>query len=416
MAPYVEAHRTAIVDRLREAYLPAALDGGDLTPYGQARNLDGIAADPAWLEEYADPPEEAVAQQIAAWLAGHHANTDLDSPTSTPGLTGLRSRNFTMLDTVAHAAELRLRAWARKHGSAVPAGWNSPLTGARSALERSYLADFSELTPSQLLGITADAVGWPDQMPRTLELTELKLDPADLLSRDQEADEDRRRRQHERTHLHIDGREMPVATEYLSALADTIAAGLTEDFLMQSGKVALGPAPSRTSRTGTQGGAGLTIARMQRMSDEQRTAVGLIGEVTARAWLERHYASVEWVSGYRNIVLGDDAGSDSHGYDFIAHRATGRRLYFEVKAQAGDAPEIAEFELGETEVAAAQQHRDAYRILLITSALDTSSRQVLELPGPLSPHGVGRYTLAGHGLRYKCALTARQYDHRKEDR
>ena len=353
-----------------------------------------------------------MAQQVAAWLADHHANTDLDSRTSMPGLAGLRSRNFTMLDTIAQEAEPRLRAWARKHGSAVPAAWNAPVTGARSALELSYLADFSELTPGQLLGIAADALGWPDQMPRTLELTTLGLDPADLLSRDQEADEDRRRRQHERTHLHIDGHEMPVTTEDLSALADTIAGGLTEDFLTQSGKVTLGPAPSRTSRTGSPGGTGLTIARTQRMSDEQRIAVGLIGEIAARGWLERHYASVEWVSGYRNIVLGDSAGSDRHGYDFIARRASGRRLYFEVKAQEGDAPEIAEFELGETEVAAAQKHRDAYRILLITSALDTSSRRILELPGPLGPHGVGRYTLAGHGLRYKCALTARQTGHR----
>ena len=110
------------------------------------------------------------------------------------------------------------------------------------------------------------------------------------------------------------------------------------------------------------------------------------------------------VSGYRNIVLGDDAGSDRHGFDFITRRAAGRRLYFEVKAQAGDLPEIAEFELTEREVAAAQQRRDAYRILLITSALDTSSRQILELPGHLGPHGVGRYTLAGYGPRYKCTL------------
>ena len=113
-----------------KAYLPAALGGRDLTPYGQARNPDGIATDPALLEQCADPPEDAVAQQIAAWLADHHATTDLDSRTSMPGLTGLRSHNFTMLDTIAQQAEPRLRAWARKHGSAVPAAWNAPVTWA----------------------------------------------------------------------------------------------------------------------------------------------------------------------------------------------------------------------------------------------------------------------------------------------
>jgi hypothetical protein len=65
---------------------------------------------------------------------------------------------------------------------------------------------------------------------------------------------------------------------------------------------------------------------------------------------------------------------------------------------------FAEFELGETEVAAAQWHRDAYRILLVAPALDTSYRQILEMLGPLGLHGVGRCTLVGHGLRYKCSL------------
>jgi hypothetical protein len=37
---------------------------------------------------------------------------------------------------------------------------------------------------------------------------------------------------------------------------------------------------------------------MPRMSEKQRIGVGVIGEVIARAWLERHYANVEWVSGY----------------------------------------------------------------------------------------------------------------------
>ena len=291
MAQYVEAHRTTILDRLREAYLPAALDGGDLTTYGQARNLDGITADPAWLGEYADPPEDAVVRQVAAWLAGHHANTNLDTQTGMPDLAGLRTCNFAALDTVAREAEQRLRAWTRKHGSAVPAGWNAPVTGTRSALELSYLADFSELTSGQLLGITAAALGWPDQMPRTLDLTSLGLDPADPLSRDQEADEDRRRRLHERTHLRVDGREVPITAEHLSALADTIAAGLTEDFLTQSAKVTIGPAPSRTSRTSISGVPGLPIAGTQGISEEQKMAVGLIGEIAARVWLERHYAT-----------------------------------------------------------------------------------------------------------------------------
>jgi hypothetical protein len=192
--------------------------------------------------------------------------------------------------------------------------------------------------------------------------------------------------------------------EHLGSLADSVTASLTEELLAQSGRVTLAKLPSTRPRSGSQSGSGLAVARMPRMSEEQRTCVGLIGEVIARAWLERHYANVEWVSGYRNIVLGDDVGSDTRGYDFVVQRAGNRRWYYEVKALVSEAPEIAEFELGETEVVAAQRHRDTYRVLLVCGVLDSASRRILELPNPLGARGAGRYTLLGRGLRYRCAL------------
>jgi Domain of unknown function (DUF3883) len=405
MAQFTETHRQAILYRLREAYLPVALRAGDLTDYGKARNLEGVDPDPAWLDLYAEPPVEIVAGQVGRWLAAHGADTDLAHQSSLADVSELRSRNFTALDAIARDADFRVRAWARKHGTDVPAGWNAPATSARSALEQSYLADFFELAADQILGVMADALGWPDQMSRTLDLDELGLVSADLLSREEEAAGERQQRHHERTHLHIDGREVSVETANLRALADEITAGLDEGLLAQSGKATLAAMPSRrTPRPRSEGGDGLTVARLPGMSEEQKTAVGLVGEVVARAWLERHYSSVEWVSGYRNIVLGGNAGSDSHGYDFIASRTVGRRLYFEVKAFTDDVLETVEFELGETEVVAAQQHRDAYRIVLVSAALDSSSRRILELPNPLGARGSGRYTLLGRGLRYRCSF------------
>jgi hypothetical protein len=242
-------------------------------------------------------------------------------------------------------------------------------------------------------------------MPQTLDLAALGLDASDLLSKDQADAEDRRRRQHDRTHLRVDGHEVSVDVEHLGSLADSVAASLTEELLTQSGKVTLAKIPSARP-SGSQGGRGLAVARVPRMSEEQRTGLGLIGEVIARAWLERHYGNVEWVSGYRNIVLGDDVGSDSRGYDFVVQRGGSRRLYYEVKALVSEAPEVAEFELGETEVVAAQRHRDAYRILLVCAVLDSTSRRILELPNPLGARGAGRYTLLGRGLRYRCAVVS----------
>jgi Domain of unknown function (DUF3883) len=403
MANFVEAHQTSILDRIREAYVSDAQERGDLTAYGEARNFEGLAPDPRWLDVVAEPPDDLLIGQVEMWLAEHGATTDLSLKSQLPEIGKLRTDNFQRLDQVVTESELRMRAWCRQHNLDVPIGWSSPMSEARSALESSFLSDFFDLSVEQVLGMVADALGWPNQMPRSLDLTVLGLDPSELISKAEVEADARRRRQHDRTHLQIDGNEMSVDIEQLGDLANAIASNLAEELLNQSGKVGLASVQNRGDvRSGARTGLGLTVARNPGMSDEQRTAVGLVGEVVARAWLERHYGDVEWASGYRNIVLGDDEGSDSLGYDFRVRGQSRNPLYFEVKALVGEARDLAEFEMGETEVVAAQRHGDSYRLLLVCAALDSSSRQILELPNPLSRRGADRYTLLGRGLRYRC--------------
>lgn len=402
---YIASHRNAITDRLRETFLPVARAGGDLAPYARARSLDSLTPDPAWLDEYANPPEQAVATRVSQWLAGQGAPTDLSLPTTLPGLSELRSRNASALEQMVQAADTRVRAWTRTRGAAVPEGWNAPVVAARAALEQSCRADFFELGDDELLELIADSLGWPSGMRVTLDLTLLGMEQADLLSQEEAASAERSRRRHERTHLDIDGHEVPVADEHdLRRLADAISAGITDGFLGQTGKGTLAevttpnPTPSRSY------GGGIPVARARQPSAEQRTAIGLIGEVAAKAWLERHYENVEWVSEYRNIVLGGTKGSDNRGYDFIARRSGGRPVYFEVKALSDPATHVAQFELGATEVREAQEHGNAYRILLVTSARDSATRRIVDLPNPLGRQGAGRYTLVGRGLRYQCSF------------
>jgi hypothetical protein len=138
------------------------------------------------------------------------------------------------------------------------------------------------------------------------------------------------------------------------------------------------------------------------MSEELRTAVGLAGETAAKMWLERRFPKVEWVSGYRNLMFGDDGGSDSHGYDFRVETASGKKRYFEVKAFSADVTGVVEFELGETEVLAAQKHGNNFEILLVSEARDSARRKILPVPNPLASEGRGRYVLIGRGLRYRC--------------
>jgi hypothetical protein len=84
MVRFVEAHEHAILNRLREAYAPVALDRGDLTVYGEARTFEGLEADSAWLDLYVEPPDDLVTRQVGTWLAGHGASTDLARAASWP--------------------------------------------------------------------------------------------------------------------------------------------------------------------------------------------------------------------------------------------------------------------------------------------------------------------------------------------
>lgn len=100
------------------------------------------------------------------------------------------------------------------------------------------------------------------------------------------------------------------------------------------------------------------------------------------------------------------SGSDSWGYDFEApYRNTS--LFFEVKSLVDVPRDLTEFEMGDSEVRAAQECAggDRYRILLVTSVLEPDARQVFVLPSPFSKKGVGRFRVVGRGLRYRCQLS-----------
>lgn len=404
LSDYAEQHRTGIVDRLREAYAPRARLGADLSEYAAAKNLEGLSPDPDWLSEYATPPLELIAALVAAWLGTHDANGDLTAVCELEPVDELRRRNHHALEVLLAEAEPRVRAWSRLNGRSLPSAWQTPLLGGRTALEMSQLADFQILAGETLFTMIRNEIGWPDGMPATLDLSQLGLSEDDLLSREEFDSEEKTRLRHERTHITVDGREMSTNLEDLPGIAEAVARGITETTLDYAEKLTLKRVPPNAVRSGgfRPGQAAVAAPTSRNLSDEQRVAIGLAGEAAAKLWLERRYPRVEWVSGYRNIIQGDAAGSDSYGFDFQVETQSGQKRYFEVKAFTGDISGGAEFMLGETEVRAAQQHGTRYELLLVSEARDSDRRRIIRVPNPLSSAGRGRYSLKGKGLRYSC--------------
>ncbi|MDG5803671.1 hypothetical protein P9869_13510 [Streptomyces ossamyceticus] len=404
---FVRAQAGTLVDRLRERHTETAREGGDLSVYAAARRLHDLLPDPAWLPRFVTPPEEEMRARVQDWLRAHGADDDLDRPTELPPVDLLRERNTAALDSLVPALSPLVSAWCRRHGAAVPHGWlGAPLMEARTFLDGSGLGDLLELTEERLLDTVRSAVGWPTGMPLTADAGLLGLTPADLAPRPGPAPGTAGSRAAGPATITIGEKEIAVGRDHFSAIADLASRTVDEAFLAQSGKVRLDPvAPAAGSgRGGGSGTSRVVVARLHQVSEDQRSAIGLVGEVAARAWLQRHYPEVRWRSGYAAVINGDREASDGLGYDFeVVLRSTTTRLY-EVKALSERAGDRVEFELGPSEVEAARSHARGgrYRILLVTSALDPEHRQVFDLPNPFSAAGRERFRIVGKGLRYQC--------------
>jgi hypothetical protein len=109
-----------------------------------------------------------------------------------------------------------------------------------------------------------------------------------------------------------------------------------------------------------------------------------------------------WVSTNRRKAFPGTSGHDGLGFDFQV--GSGREPYmFEVKATQGDG---GRFELGESEVCAAQQHagNNRWRLLVVTHALTPGRTEIHMLPNPYGKRGRGRYREEGGTLRFSYQL------------
>lgn len=404
-ADFVASTASAMLDRLREYYRPLAEQGLPTDGYVSGRIMDGLDPDPSWLPLCRIPSEEQMRAQVGEWLRSHGAADDLDAACTLPAVADMRSRARARLDLIVRRAGPLVHAWCRAHSVAVPPRWEgTPLLEASFELESSGLADLVEVEDQRLLEAAAGGAGWPEGMAVTLDTAALGLTDPDLAVPIGAAAASRRTAPVPVT-ISIGDSVLPVGTDNLARIAEVTLQSLDPAFLSQSGKTSLAELAALPGRGGEGKASGrVVVARSGRMNDDERAAVGLVGEIAARAWLAHKYREVWWRSGYAAIVSGDPDASDSFGYDIeAAWRNT--TLMFEVKALRAEPGTLVEFEMGESEVRAAQgaARGNRYRILLVTRALDPAERRILELPNPFSAKGQGRFRVAGRGLRYQCA-------------
>lgn len=404
---FVSANRKRILDSLRERFLEDFQAGKALHEYISLSRLDRFEVPREWPETYESPSEALLTDYVNRWLESHGAAPLGSCTAKFEDLDELRQRNESRLGSILVKLGNLVTAWCSQNGGDVPVGWFAE--AEEKATPRAYIRasgrlDFASVDDEQVVPWLTEGSFWPFGMPQTTHLEKLGLsaEVLDQGQRERKAREEAARRA--ARSVVLDGEQLEASEENYAELAAKTQASVDERFLETSKRQAA-LAEMAPRETGSGGGGGRGRARRERLTKEQRGAVGLVGEVLAYAWLRNRYPNEvtpdSWVSGYRSAVLGGHEGDDSLGYDFQIVQKS-QTVHFEVKATSTD---TCEFQLTESELSAAQSaRRGTYRVLFIRNVLDKSRRALHVLPNPFEEASRGKYRVMNEGLRYRFDL------------
>ncbi|MBR7826635.1 hypothetical protein KDK95_09990 [Actinospica sp. MGRD01-02] len=407
---FLRLHGRALEARIREHFHALATTGLDISTYESCSRLDGLEPDPAWLELYVEPPQEVLHAHAVDWLNGLGADPDLYAPPRLDSEAIVRDRNNDRLTALFAPLTAYVRHWCDTHAMPMPSAWAHAQYRAWPILDALPEAGLLDLEPAILVEVVSRNLGWPEGLPFPSEQALREQPPITVPTPSAESTAASEPAlpnpitPSRHNIVQIGG----VAIDALDSAAVRRAArgSVSEQFLSQTSPIAL-PAADRTVYSGGLSSAGVYIAA-PKVSEEQRSAIGLAGEVIAAAWLEREFpgAHICWVSGYAAREGRPDA-SDAHGYDYIVEWR-GMTYYIEVKAfaESRDAVDVA---LGESEVRAATEHTsdDGYKVLIISGVKSPEGARFAALmPNPLTPAGAEVAELVGHGLRYRYRFGA----------
>lgn len=271
--------------------------------------------------------------------------------------------------------------------------------------------DFVKLDEDTILLWLVQLSCWPDAMPVSATPGVLGLSESDLdeVATEREAAREAKARQERQITVHGEVMDLDLTlrnlVDQLTGHLNTEPASLNTPYRIQTlqefGERSRGGGSGGGGRSPTGGG------RTRRMSDAQREAVGLAGELTAFQWLKaKDRSPVDetcWKSTNVSLVFEGMTGRDDLGYDFAVPRADGSVMY-EVKATTGEAGMI---ELGETEVACAQENAHGrgrkWRLLIVEEALGLSPR-VLVLPNPFHRDTRSLFRFDGNSVRLRFKI------------
>ncbi|MGV8968374.1 MAG: DUF3883 domain-containing protein [Cellulomonas sp.] len=397
---YISEHRGELSNALRLRYVANFRNQEPLDDYVRARDFRGITVESAWLHDREIPSDGDLSLAVDRWKAREGVARETEEELS--DLDEARNANAILLRRELGRIAATVHAWLRQNDAPAPAAWDEQ-TEIREKLNASGCLDFEPLTVETLVEWLAVLGLWPDQMPRTVDLQQLGIDPSETDPKALQA-RARAERARERDSVRVGGQRFDTSGDGLVDLLDMVKGTIGADFLGTSTQVsALFPLASAVLHgPGSRAKpASPREIHTSGPSNSVTSAIGLAGECLAYGWLTHQYKEAtprSWVSGNRVQGLGGESGDDTLGYDFVVHRRSGS-VYFEVKATVTD--ELA-FDIGESELRFARTARkDKYRILFVRQVF--SKPKILVLPNPLDARFADSYQQVNQGIRFRFA-------------
>lgn len=418
---YLSQAKSRIIENLRPAFLETFDQYGDLAAYARVRDaLETIQPNPIWYEQFNDMSDEVLEAHVHAWLIEQGISVSAGG-IDLPPLLESRETNTARLRRFWDRCGKVLSSWVHLEGTqaspTLVAAWSDPalkrheftvLAGQTGWLDFRFLEDAAIAKWLEFHG------AWPSGKSVSMDFADWGVSEDEIRNREAQSERDRAAQIRRRQQLVFGGREFSAQTENLDALIDAVKEGLkdVDAFVDINSSIRRLADFDERSRGGSSGGGacGSSNGRTSRsgdssLSEDQKRAVGLVGELFAKEWIRRYHSEKHgyepddecWVSGYRNAVLGTTSGNDGLGYDF-AVQLKSTTYYYEVKASTGD---FQTFEMGPTEIAAAQRykadHNNKYRILYVANATDPKRAKISLLPNPFSRAGEKKLRPVGRG-------------------
>ncbi|MFL6846315.1 MAG: sacsin N-terminal ATP-binding-like domain-containing protein [Allosphingosinicella sp.] len=387
------------VERLRRYFMSDFERGLPLDRYVMLRSLEFLEFQSSWVLDREQLDRSDVQSLLDARLdelVGEDVPRELEPQHQVRHASKRRLQRF--IDDAAPV----MGAWCFRNDQTNP--WADGSLRVLKIVDQGGLLDFATVESGKEIATLVRANCWPKDMPHTVDPSALGLDPDDLHG-------EKRREQDRRQQAEIDRRTIKFADVPLDTRAKEFAQRLTElaDAKMTDGgwltrsrrKFSLVEQLQSDPRRGGPGGKGGKRRRLERVTDDVKSAMGFASEYLAHRFLQHkhrdRYSDRCWVSENRSLLEIDWEGDDKLGFDFRVQTVEVDWRY-EVKSNLDDAFEF-EFTQNEMRIAAecAADTTRRYRILYVPFVFDPTRWRVMELPNPMSAKGRSFFKALGTG-------------------